>query len=140
VEFDEDFFENPIWDADATRFATFYKEGLKAADSSKAGLADSMFKAPNLTPTAFGITNILSVIGYPGATALKGTLPALTAFFDQTTATEGSPAKTGKVNPPFLSVAEQQRGAFPIKASTIALIGAGVLAITAIVLMSKKKR
>ena len=145
LEFDEGFFENPIWDAESTRFAQHYVEGMKAAIPSSAALADSMFVAPSMFPNAFGITNILQMAGYKGASPsinFKAELPITTDFFDATVSVAGEPAgkPSGRVNPPFLSLEEKQGGGLPIKASTLALLGAGVVGLIAIVMLTGKKR
>ena len=140
LQFDVAFFENPVWDAEATRFAALYKEEVKAFDPSKAALVDAMFVAPNLFPNAFGITNIMTLAGYPPASAEDQAhfehVPTLVLFYNDTVG-EGKP--TGRVIPPFLTLAEQQAGT-GIKAAHMVAVGLGVVVIFGVIAIVSAQR
>lgn len=138
-DFDEGFFKDPIWGMKATKFGRLWIEQFKKASPGIPN-ADAMLVSPHLFPASVGALMSLVSLGYrqPVANPIDfSNFPILTAYFD---ATGGDPSK-GSVVAPFFSVEEQQGGVPTVQASTIAMIGLGLVGIVALGLVfSGKKR
>lgn len=140
-DFNEAFFDNPIWDSRATKFGRLWLESYKKAFPSNAGSADRFFVAPHLFPSSLGVMMILVVLGYKQpvqASVDFSSLDRLTAFFDEA----GGDPSQGSVKAPFFSSDAQRGGASKLQASTIAVAGLGLLGLVALGLAfgGKKRR
>lgn len=136
-DFDERFFEDTVWGRLSTKFARLWIEGFK--DVFPSIPAEGLLNAPHLDPSAAGVLMALVALGYrsPGHNPVDfSQLGKLTAFFDAT----GGDSKKGVVLAPFFSREEQDSGAFPVKASTIAFAGLGLLGLVALFVLGGKKR
>ena len=140
-DFDERFFDDPIWGQLSTKFARLWIEGFKEAFPSIPD-PEGMFESPHLNPKSSAVNMVLFTLGYraPGAPQIVdfNDLKKLTTFFDAT----GGDSSKGVVIPPFFSREEQEGGAAPVKASTIAAVGLGFLGLVALSMMlgGKKRR
>lgn len=139
ADFDERFFADPVWGRLSTKFARLWIEGFKKTFPSIP--PEGLLNSPHLDPTAAGVLMTLVTLGYrgPGPHIVDfAHLGKLTAFFDAT----GGDSKEGVVLAPLFSREEQDSGAFPVKASTIAFAGFGLLGLVAlgVVLGGKKRR
>lgn len=140
-DFDERFFDDPVWGQLATKFTRLWIQGFSKFNPDIPN-PDSMFVSPHLYPRSVGVLMVLVAIGYRQPSAPQvvdfSNLPKLTQFFDET---EGDPTK-GVVLAPFFSREEQEGSASPLKASTIAAVGLGLLGVVAfgLVLGGKKRR
>lgn len=139
-DFSEAFFENPVWDARATKFARLWIEEYKKAFPDQPG-ADNFLVEPHLFPSALGALMSLVILGYKQPVQVSvdfSQLDRLTAFFDET---GGDPTK-GAVRAPFFSRQAQQGGASKLQASTVAVAGLGLLGLVALGLAfgDKKRR
>ncbi len=131
-EFNAEFFKRGYWDSDATKMATLFQQRYVAAFPQMSTVADSLFAGTAKYPSPAGIVTMLALLGYkqPVQAALDFKyVPVLTAFYD---AINGDPSKGSVVEPNYSAI-----GASGIKASTLALVGVGVLALGFVLLRKK---
>lgn len=130
------FLDDPVWGVASTKLAYIWIDQYELHRGPLA--ADEVFVAPNMYPTAKGVTVIMGELGYftDSGSQLPQMFPRLSAFMEAVGPQHG---EGGEVDPPFLSDAGKQEGGSGLQASTLAMAGIGAVGVAIFVLALRGK-